>query len=141
MQSLAIGLAGQLGIHIAQVFVGGGVAGVGADRHFQRGAGLVKLALAGIQHSQVVIGLRQLRVVFGQSAEGGDGLGGFAGVALDHAFDEAHLRVAGFACQVLVGLGECLIEFTVACQLGNVGVVIRMGGGEDEGGRKCHQTQ
>ena len=75
LQGAAVGLAGQLGVDVAEVLVRGGVAGVGADRHLERGTRLVELALAGVQHREVVVRLGQLGVVLGELGEGGDGVG------------------------------------------------------------------
>ena len=113
----------------------GRVARVGADRHLQRGACLVKLALAGIQHSQIVVGLRQLGVVFRQLGERGNGVGRFAGITLDHALEEAHLRITRFGCQIQIRLGHGFRQFAGAHQLGDVAVIVSMGIGGGQTGR------
>ena len=77
--------------------MGSGITRAGAYGHFQRHARLVKLALPGVENRQVVVGLGQLGMVFGQFSEGADCFIEPAGVALNHAFDEAHLRIARLA--------------------------------------------
>jgi hypothetical protein len=141
LQRLAVSLAGQPGIDIAQVFMGGGVAGVGAYGHFQRGAGFVKLVLVGVEHGQVVVGLGQLRVVLGDFGEGGDGVGWFAGFGLDHAFDKAHLRVARLAHQVLVGFGQGFGQLAGAGQVIDVGVLVGMRCRQPKGRGQRQQAQ
>ena len=127
LQCFAVGLAGQLGIHIAQIFMRGGVARVGANRHFKRSTCLVKLALACVQNGQVVVGLRQLGVVLRDLGEGVDGISGLASFGLNHAFDKTHLRVTRFARQVLVGSGQGFCQFACPHQNIYIGVVIGMG--------------
>ena len=124
LQRFAVGLAGQLGVYVAQVLMRSGIAGVGAYGHFKRGAGLVKKALVGIQHGQVVVGLGQLGVVFGQLGEGGNRVLGLARLRLDHTLQKAHLRVTWLARQVLVGLAQCFGVLACTQQAVNVGVVI-----------------
>ena len=141
LQRLAVGLAGEPGIDVAEVFVGGCVARVGADRHFQRGPGLVKLALAGVEHRQVVIGLGQFRIVFGDFAEGGNRVAGLAGFGLDHALEEAHLRIARLAGQVLFGFGHGLGELVGFHQATDVGVVVGMRRGHRQRSRQQQQAQ
>jgi hypothetical protein len=141
LQGLGIGLACQLGIHIAEVLMRSGIAGVGPDRHLQSGTGLVELALACVQYGQVVVGLRQLRVVFGQLGEGADGVGRFAGFRLDHAFEEPHLWIARFACQKLVGLAECFWQAAGPQELAHVAVFIGMGRAQTQYRSKGHEAQ
>ncbi len=86
--------------------MGSGVTWVGTDRHLKGGARLVELVLAGVEHGQVVVGLRQLRVILGDLGKGGDRVTRLARFGLDHTLDKAHLRVARFACQVLLSLGQ-----------------------------------
>ena len=127
LQCLVIGLTCQFGVNITQVFVGGSVAGVGADGHLQRGAGLVELALACVQNRQVVVGLGQLGVVFGQPGEGCDGFLGFACVALNHSLEKTHLGITWLCHQMLVRLGHCFCQFARAHQLVHIRVFIGMG--------------
>ena len=124
MQGFVVGLAGELGINIAQVFVRSGVAWVGAYRHFQGRACFVILALARIQHGEVVVGLRQLWIVFCQARKGANGFRGLAAVALDDALDEAHLRVFGLGCKVLVRFSQCFRQLACAHQLGYVRIFV-----------------
>ena len=127
MQCLVVGLACQFGVDVTQIFVGCRVAGVGAYGHFQRGAGLVKLALAGVQHRQIVVRLGQFGVVLRQAREGADGVSRLAAIALNHAFKKTHLRVFGLGRQVLIGFGHGLSQLAGTHQLGDVGVLIGMG--------------
>ena len=124
LQRLAVGLTGQFSVHVTQVFMGGGVTGVSPDGHLKRSPGFVKLALTGVEHGQVVVGLRQLRVVLGDLREGGDGVQGLGCFGLDHAFDKAHLRIARLASKILVSLGECFSQLASAYQNIHIGVVI-----------------
>jgi hypothetical protein len=75
LQRLVIGLAGQLGIDVAQVFQCGGIGRIGAHGHVQRRARLVVLAVGRVQHGQVVVRLRQVGEVLGELGEHRDGLG------------------------------------------------------------------
>ena len=105
----------------------GGVARIGANRHFKRGSSLVELALPGVKHGHVVVRLGQLGVVLGNLGEGGDGVVGLAGFGLDHALQKAHLRVFGLAGQVLVSLGLRFRVLPGAHQAGDIGVVVGPG--------------
>jgi hypothetical protein len=69
LQRLVVGLAGQLGVDVAEVFVGDGVGRMGPYGHFQRRACLVVLFLLCVKDGQVVVGLGKLRVVLGQLGE------------------------------------------------------------------------
>ena len=124
LQSLVVGLAGQLGVNVTQVFMGRGVTGVGSYSLFQCGASLVKLALPRVEHGQIVVGLRQFRVVFGQPVECGNRLIHLAGIPLDNALEEAHLRVPWFVCQKSIGLGLGLHQFASTQQLQGIGVFV-----------------
>ena len=127
LQRLAISLAGEPGVDVAQILMGRGVTGIGAYRHFKRGPGLVKLALTGIEHGQVVVGLGQLGVVFGDFCEGGNRVASLAGFGLYHAPEKAHLRVARLRGQVLVSLGEGFGVLIGADQTADIGIVVGMG--------------
>ena len=85
MQRLVISLAGQAGIDIAEVFIGGGIARMGADGHLQCLTGFFILTLRGIQHRQVVVGLGQLGIVLGQAGEDVDRIGGLVLFGQDQA--------------------------------------------------------
>ena len=106
MEGLAVRLTGQFGVHIAQVFMGGGVTGVGANGHFQRHPRFLELALAGVQHGQVVVRLRQFRVVFCQFDECLSGFAGFTRLSQDHTFEKTHLWIARLAVQILIRLAQ-----------------------------------
>ena len=124
LQSLVVSLAGQLGINVAQILMGRGITRVGSYGLLQCGAGLVKLALSGVEHGQVVVGLRQFWVVFGQLVEGRNRLIHLARIALDHALEEAHLRVPGFGCQKSIRLGLRFHELARTQQLQCIRVVV-----------------
>ena len=124
LQSLVVRLAGQLGVNVAQVLMGCGVTWVGSYGLFQCGAGLVKLALPGVEHGQVVVGLRKLWVVFGELVEGGNCFIHFAGIPLNYALEEAHLRVPGFGCQKSICLGLGIRQPTRAQQLQGLSVLV-----------------
>lgn len=63
---LVIGFVGQQGVHVAQVFVAGGVVGVNAHGLLQQAGGLHQVTLRGIEHGQVVIRLWQVGKVLDQ---------------------------------------------------------------------------
>ena len=104
--------------------MGSGVAGVGSDSHFKGRPGFVKLALTCVEHGQVVVRLRQLRVVLRDLGESSDGVHGLGSFSLNHAFDKAHLGVARLASQILVGLGECFGQLAGANQNIHIGIVV-----------------
>ncbi len=139
LQRLVVGLAGQARIDVAQVLLRRGVAGVGADGHFQRGACLVVLRLARVEHGQVVVGLGQLGVVLGQLDEGGRGVGALAAFGLDHALEKAHLRVARLGRQVLIGTCQRLGMLALAQQLADIAVVVGVGERTCQQGAKGEQ--
>ena len=108
LQGAVIGLAGHLGVYVTEVLVRGGVTGMSADRHFQQLLGLVVLALAGIQHGKVVIGLGQVGIVIGQRRKYFDGFGGLALLGEDQSFEESCLRIFWFLGEIIIDLGQRL---------------------------------
>src|SRR2546430_2752428 len=62
LQGLVASLAGELGVTVAKIRVGGRVARMAANRLLKRAAGLFVLSLGGVNHRQVVVGLRQIRI-------------------------------------------------------------------------------
>ena len=102
LQCLVIGLARHLGVNVAEVLVRGGVTGVGTDRHFQRAARLVVLALRGIQHREVVVRLRQLRIILRQFSEDADGFSRFVLLGEQDAAQETAACIFGFGFQILL---------------------------------------
>ena len=70
---------------------------VPTDGHFERRARLVELALAGVQHGQVVVGAQAARIVFGELGEGAMASAG-CGLGLDHAL-EGSAFAGRAACQ------------------------------------------
>ena len=101
-----------------------GVAGVGSQCGFKSAARLVHLVLVGVKHAQVVVGLGQVGKLFRQSGKGGYCICGFTGIALGHAFEKTHLRVARLVGEKAVRLGDCLGVLSIARQLGYVTVFI-----------------
>ena len=75
----------------------GGIARVGSERRFQRDSGLVILPLARVEHGEVVVGLRQPRIVLRQFSEYAHGVVSLTLPGQDRPFPEARLRVLGFA--------------------------------------------
>ncbi len=69
-----------------------GVARIGAYGHFEGSPGLVELALAGIEHGQVVVRLWQLGVVFREALEGCHRVGGTASADLPLSVSTTPLR-------------------------------------------------
>ena len=103
------------------------VAGIRADCHLQRCASLVKLALPSLQHSEVVIGLRQLGEIFDQFGENNDGILRLVLLRQNHAFEKAHLRIFGFASQKLIGFACGFRKLTGAHQPVDLGVISESG--------------
>ena len=146
LQRLVVGLAGQLGIDVAQVLVGHGVGRMGADGHFQSGAGLVVLLLLGVEHGQVVVGLRQFREILGELGEDRDGLIVAIQLGEDDAAQEASLGVLGTGGDVGIHFFQGLGVLSLSDHLldigdGNVGRQGNVGGtepdqGADQQGRK-----
>ena len=103
----------------------GGIAGMGTDSHFQRHLGFFILALACIQHSKVVIGFRQLGVVFGQCGKYAYRLIGLPLLGEDQTLQKTRLRILGFAEQKGVDLTQRLRVLTTfeqfVCVLNIVG--------------------
>ena len=141
MQRLVVGLAGQPGINIAQIFVGGRVTRVGSNGHFERTPGLVILPQSGKQDCQVVIGLRQFGIVFSQLGERGNGFRLLARRALDHAFEETHLRVGRLGGQIAVSFAQSLAELACPNELVDVSVIIRVGDTCKTGGRYSQKSE
>ena len=63
LKSLAISLAGHLCVNVTQIFMGGGIAGVGAYRRLKRALGFFVLALTGVEDCKIVVWLRQVRII------------------------------------------------------------------------------
>ena len=124
MQRLVVRLAGQLCMHIAQIFVSGRVTRIGADRHVERGARLVVLTAGREQHRQVVVRLRQIRMVLGQFGEDGNGFSSLALLRQDHAFYETHLHVARVLRQKTVDLDHRFTCLPGPHQFGDIREII-----------------
>ncbi len=108
MQRFLIGLAGQFGIHVAEIFVRRGIARMRPDRHLERRTGLVVLLLLRVQYRQIVIRLGQLRKVFGQLAEHRHRLRRAAHLGQDKTLEEAPLWILWLAGDISVDLFESL---------------------------------
>jgi len=81
---------------------------MGANRHFQRVAGLVVLTLLGVEDGEVVVGLGKLRVVLGQLLEHRDCFTAPVEFGQHDALQEAHLRIPRLGGEELVGFFEGL---------------------------------
>jgi hypothetical protein len=91
------------------------------------------------------VGLGQFREVFGQLGKRRDGVAGLSALGLDHALDETHLRVTGFAGQELIGLALCFSQLACAHQPVDLGVIVGLGqsqgsvqGGRHRNGQRHH---
>jgi hypothetical protein len=126
LKCLPVRLAGQSRIDVTKIFMGCGVAWVGADSHFKRCTGFVELALSCVKHREVVVRLRELRVILRDLREGGDGVVGFTRFSLNHALDESHLRITGLASQILVCLHHRFIDLTGPQHFADISIVISM---------------
>ena len=120
MQCLVVGLAGQFGVYVAQVFVRGRIRRMGADCHFKRGASLLVLPLARIQYCQVVVGLGQFRVELGQPGESGNRLAGLVLLGLDQALEKLALGIARLGSEVGIDALGGLIELSALQQLADI---------------------
>ena len=98
-------------------------------RHLQRGACLVVAPLSGVQHGQVVVGLRELRVFLRERRVGCNGFGLLPRVLLYQRLQKTHLWVARIAAEVLLGLGQGVRQLAVAHQLPDAGVIVGVCGG------------
>ncbi len=88
----------------------GGIVRVRAYCHFERGARLVVLALRGVEHGQVVVGLRQLGKILRQLGEDRDRVVGLVLVGKDHPLEEAPARVLGLSLEVGIDAVERSVE-------------------------------
>lgn len=119
--------------------MGSGITGVGANCHFQRLAGLFIFATASVQHSQVVVGLRQLGKVFGQFGENRNGFAGFVALGQDQALQKTHLCVIRAIGQVSIGAGLGLLKLAFLNEFGYFVCFIGMAGGT--GKRQTHKCK
>ncbi len=133
---LAQRLLGQADIDIAQVFIGGGIAGVGPHGILQRAAGFFQLVVLGVEHGQVVVGLGQFGVFLHQFLECRRGFVALAGVHLRHTLQKAPLRVT----RGLLDLGLQLLQGQCGLagldQLFHGRVFVRIGGAAAQGKRQ-----
>ena len=142
MQCLVVGLAGQLGVDVAEVFVGDGVGRMRPDRHFEGGACLVVLLLLGVENGKVVVRLGQLRIVFGELGENADGVGRTVQFGKDQPLEKAPLRVLRARAQVGVDFFERLRELPLLDQALDFGQIVGKGGGgkaDGQADRQCAQ--
>ncbi len=115
----------------------GRVAGMRADCLLERILRGLVLALRGIEHGQIVVGLRQFGVILGQAGEDRDGIVGLALVGQDQAFEESGLRVLGVFRQIAVGPFECAGEIALAELLVDFLDFAGPGRDSDDGQAKC----
>ncbi|CAB5655084.1 Uncharacterised protein [Comamonas aquatica] len=101
--------------------MGGGVAGVGADGLFQHLGGLAVLALGGVQHGQVVVGLGQLGVVACQGREDLDGLVVLLLFGRDHTLQKAQLHILGALLEQGLHALRGIVDFALVNQLLHLG--------------------
>jgi hypothetical protein len=121
-------LNGQFGVDIAQIFVGHAIAGIVCHRLVQRNARTFVLAIPGIKHCQVVIGFRQIRIVFSELDQQGDCLGRFALLRQDDGFREAHLRIARIEHQHAFHPFQCLGKLPTLHEPCNIRLLIDRAG-------------
>ena len=93
LQGFGVVLFGQLAVNIRQVAVGCSIAGVRLKGFFQISFGFFETPFGRVKDTQVVVGLRQLRLGLGDLPECLDGLLGLTLLRLNHAFHETHLNV------------------------------------------------
>ena len=101
---------------------------MGTDCHFKRNSGLVILALAGVQHGEVIVGFRQFRIIFGQAGKNPDGVIGLILFSQNQAFQEACLCVFGFVCQIGIDARQRLFLFPLFEQFADILNFIRTSG-------------
>ena len=98
----------------------GRIAGVGADGLLQRLGRLALLAIGCIEHGQVVIRLRHVRIVACQSTENLDRLRALLLLGGDHATQKTHFHIARVLLQKAVGLFGSLVSLALLQQMGHL---------------------
>ena len=139
LQGFGIGLAGHPGVEVTQIFVGCGVAWIGANGLLERLCRLALLTVGCVQHGQVVVGLRHAREFAGQRRENLDGLGALLLLGRNHAAHEAHFDIVRVLLEVAVGLLGGLIALALLEQLSDlVHCAGRVGRQAAEGNAPAH---
>ena len=120
LQGLCIGIASHACVEVAQIFIGGGIAGVDAGGLLERLRGFLHLALCGVEHGQIVVRLWQVGDVTCQRAKDVYGQIVLLLFCGDHTLQKAHMYVVAVAAQVCLrkrcrfgqlALGHELIDF------------------------------
>jgi hypothetical protein len=117
LQRAVIRLASHFCIDVPQVFMGGCIAWMSAYCHFQFDFGFFILALPGIQYSDVVIWLGQVRIVLSESGENLNCFGSFALLGKYQPFEKACLSIFGLASQYRIQFFQSLCLLTLLEQL------------------------
>ena len=94
----------------------GGVARVRVDRELERGFRLVEIALRGVEHREVVVGLGELGIVLGEPGEHLDRVGHALLLGEDEALEEAPLRIARLRFQECLDLVERRLQLALAVE-------------------------
>ncbi|MNT02717.1 hypothetical protein D3C72_1372240 [compost metagenome] len=97
--------------------MGGGIAGVGANRLLQRLGSLALLPIGGIQHRQIVIRLGHVGIFARQGRENLDCLCILLLLGGDHPAQKAHLHVCRVLLQMAIGLLGSQIRLPLLQQL------------------------
>ena len=97
-------------MHIAQIAVQGGVAGIGVHTRLQRLARVFESAFGRVEHPQVVVRLHHFGIGLDQLAKALNGLVGLALLGLDHAFQKADLHIPGAVLFFLLHQFGCLLQ-------------------------------
>jgi len=79
----------------------------------------------------------------GQLGKGGNGIAVFAAFGLDHAFEKAHLGIAGLAGEVLVHLAQSFAELPGPHEAVHLGVIVGLGHDHSspQRGRNSHRER
>ena len=121
-----------------------GVARIGTNRLIQNLRRLALLSLSGIKHSQIVIGLWQLRVVARQCSEQLDGLGVLLLFCRNHTLQKAHLQMVWILLEVTVCLLCSLTHLALLNQprhLIDLFLCMRWHSQQGHSGGQCHSCR
>ena len=146
LQGLVVRLACELGVHITEVFVGGGIGRVRADGHLERLARFFVLPLRRVEHREIVVRLGKLGVILGELGEDVDRISRLVLLGEDQALEEPALRVLGLLREILIDTFERLRLLTLLEEFADVLELIgvhsagrqqeRRGGGEKRGKKR-----
>ncbi len=139
LQRAVVGAAGELCVDVAQVLVRRGVARVRVDGELERRLRLVVVALRGVEHREIVVGLGQFRVVLGEPGEHHDRLGVPLLLGEEQALEEPALRLARLRLQIGVDLLHGRLHLALAVEFLRLAQVV--GGSGERAACKGHRQR